>query len=342
MEIVNKYFKRKLGNDIPTKVINVEGGFAIFENGARCKVDTLLSDFEQSTSVIIQEQKINAPVNTELNPDTFFDAPLQDPGLLNQLEMLVKNPDLQLKRTIEDIPSVDLTENKIIGKVSMDGDVQPPASMMKNVQSNSAKDAFASRLEGNEGVNMNSNQNYPQANPKNEPAEYEVFNNVKLTDELEITIPITIKVPKAHKVDVLNDMFKTSFVEFLADREVSSILSDKKAFMGLIMDQLDEWLDTELGNKSRKKTKKKPTKKVSRLIKKNVIDIIVKPTVEASEIKIEIQPTTNGIPTEIKNDEDLEKIKAHVAYLLTLPESPKTEQDLLKFDEMAAIYLATK
>ena len=63
------------------------------------------------------------------------------------------------------------------------------------------------------------------ANPNiiQEPAEYKVFSNVKKTEELEISIPFNIKLPKAQKIDVLNDMFESSFIEFIAKKEVENL-----------------------------------------------------------------------------------------------------------------------
>lgn len=344
MEIVNKYFKRKLGVDAPAKITNVDGGFAIFENGARCKLDTLLSEFEQVQITQIQEQKIVNNNNVEIDPEAFFNTPLTDPSILNQLEELVKNPDMKIERTTQDMPSVDLTTNKVIGQSNNNGEPQPPASMMKNGQG--PKDMFAARLNGEEnpmGDQQPGNQYIPPV-VRTEPAEYEVFNNVKLTDELELTIPLTIRVPKAHKVDVLNDMFKTPFVEFLADREVSAILKNKKAFMDLIVEQLEGWLDDELDIKSKKGSKKKTGKKlVSRsIVEKKVTKKTVDKITEVKLVETKTSETPSGaIPTQINSQEDLEKIRTHVTNLYTLPESPKVDKEILMYEDMAALYIAS-
>jgi hypothetical protein len=88
--IINKNFKRKNTEFSDTFTVNsVENGFVLFTNGAKCKLETLQSDFEQIDNYTQQiSENLETQIN-EINPETFFDGGI-DINLLNTFENVSK------------------------------------------------------------------------------------------------------------------------------------------------------------------------------------------------------------------------------------------------------------
>lgn len=350
MEIVNKYFKRKNSTDESVKITNVDSGFAIFENGARCKLETLLNDFE--VVEILQEQKVTTKYS-EPDPNNFFDTPLKDDALLAKIGMIAEKPGIEFKPTIELKPSIDLTENKVISTNSN----QIEDRMQEQTQpqnTNPLVDRFSSSSESVHNNNTQRTNEVVYANPNSEPAEYKVFNNVKKTDELDILIPFTIKLPKAQKIDVLNDMFESSFIDYLANKEVDALLKDKKALVNIIIEQLTDWLDNELYGKGNKKSVKKKVAvgKKTPVVKKNKAKKSTE-TKEEKIDKIESVTTTDesfgrqvgmvivDVPTEIKSEDDLNRINAYIEELYAKEQTPDINAQIIVYEDIVALYMAS-
>lgn len=340
MEIVNKFFKRKGTNDSADKIINVESGFAIFNSGARCKLETLLSDFEIVEMIKEQTDSISL---LEPNPDTFFNV--NDSASEQFLQEFQKNPNIiTQKRSIEDKPSVDLTYNKVI--------TNPIKNDFENRLFENINEPYSENSVYN-GPNKNEeNSNYANPNIIQEPAEYKVFSNVKKTEELEISIPFNIKLPKAQKIDVLNDMFESSFIEFIAKKEVENLLKNPNQLISIIEEQLTDWLDITLYGK--KKVKKKPIKKIKSTPLTKIVSKESKLKENTETIKKQEQivaeddmfrkkgMVVNDVPGEITNDEQLKKVEEFVIKLNSNPSSLENDTMLVRYEDMIALYKTTK
>lgn len=250
MNFLNKTFKRinSTGDDT-FFTSNIDGEFVVFSNGARCKISTLLSEFEEITTMSINEE-------LEANPDTFFEPKTTlDPSLANQLQSLEQNPGaVQNSGRMNQSTSLDDDDNNRYEKISPGGNKQP--------QSN----GLASRLDSNE-TNSNSDSIKPNINA-NRPAEFDVYDNVKLSDEIEISVPFKIKLPRADKIDVLNDMFKTSFTGYLAKKYIQdNVINNSIKLQGLIQKGIEDWMEEELSNykPKRKKLSKAEIKKQEKI-----------------------------------------------------------------------------
>lgn len=210
MDIINKTYKRKDSNDNDIfTVSSIDNDFVLFDNNARCKLSTFISDFEEI------KPTINS-TNVELNPDTFFSGVNIDESLLEQLETLHKNPNIHIPPTQPISPE---TQNNIINN---------------NTQINSIKKPQENRL-----------------------PEWDVFDNVKLSEEIEILIPFKIKVPKAEKIDILNDMFKTTFTSYIAKKYINTnIINNSSNIQLLIQNGIENWIDSEINGNTKKITKK--------------------------------------------------------------------------------------
>jgi hypothetical protein len=242
--ILNKSYKRKNAPESDTFVVDkIDGDFVVFSNGARCKMDTLQNDFaEVGTHNSVNE-------NSAPNPDTFFNTPSVDETLLSQLETVVKNPNVSIN-------SSRLHESVSLDEPEDDNKQYEKVGPGKNNQSN----GFANRM-ADEPAQVNTQNTVSKSTRL---PEWDVFDNVKLTDEIEITVPFKIKLPRAEKIDVLNDMFKTSFTSYLAKKYIADNIVNNSAKLQLILQKsIEDWVETEIGvGKKRKPAKKSKAVKV--------------------------------------------------------------------------------
>ncbi len=341
MEItVNKTYKRRGTNDL-LKLVNVENGFAVFENNARCKIETLMSDFEEGNASPIYEN-INVPVfNTgPIDPEQFFAEPTAiDPKLFASLETAIKNPNAA-KRTIPDQPSRDLTDNKIIGKPVTqqqiaDPEFKIPPSMMpkKPIGVND----IANRLsEGPQNETIPPNDDYPE--PQASPEEI-MFNKVKKTELVEFTLPLKIKLPKARHIETLNDMFETSFVSHLAKQAIQDLINNPSKLKIELVAQMEKWLEDQYEEKpkDKKKGKKKDSKEETPL-KTTAIENVT--SIDTSKLILGDGQNKFGLPPDlpfdITNDEDLAKIQEHIKKLYD--SKPKNFEKIDHYENLVVIY----
>lgn len=249
--ILNKSYKRKNSIDSDTFTVNsIDGEFVVFSNGARCKLTTLLSDFEEINGHISESVTTSS---NDINPDTFFETPMstEDP-LLSQLESVATNPQQQ-------IHSERLRESRSLD----DGPVTPTHGL--NL--------------GNPSQNLNMDTpNDPnmtaqpvQFNEVRLP-EWDIFDRVKKSETIEIEVPFKIKLPRPEKIDALNDMFETSFVAYLAKQYIKDNIANNTTTLQItIKEAIETWMEEELYGKKKTIRKRKPTAKKSSQPKKEVV-----------------------------------------------------------------------
>lgn len=269
MDILNKSYKRKNSTDSDIFTVDkFDGEYVIFTNGARCMTVTLMTDFEEVSGTV------NENVNSEpaVNPETFFNTPIVDENLMQQMESIVKNPNTNIQPSAKMQESVSLNDdNRQYEKVSPGGN-----------------NNFANRLSTDENMPETSsveNNNQPKSNRL---PEWDVFDNVKLSEEIEILIPFKIKLPKAEKIDLLNDMFKTSFTAYLSKKYINdNIVKNSIKLQTTFQKSIEEWMDSELGSGTKKR---KPVRKG----KTSVVETVV----ETEDVQVKITEPVTAMPTE--------------------------------------------
>lgn len=257
MDILNKSYKRKGATDSDIFVSkSIDGDFVIFSNGARCKIDTLINDFEETASTNYNTE----PVELVPNADTFFSAKIsEDDSLLKQVEKLATDPNAVIEGSTKLQESVSLDDNRF-EKITPGGQKQPS-------QSNGLGD----RLSNNDDLQSPDYDSTPA--PVQRVPEHEVFDKVKLSEEIEITVPFKIRLPRADKLDLLNDMFNISFTAYLAKKYINdNIVNNSVKLQSMIKDAIESWMEDELSNGP-----KKPKGKESKKSKKSEPVIEVKP-----------------------------------------------------------------
>lgn len=327
--IVNKSYKRK-GTEEVLKLINIENGFAVFENNARCKIETLISEFEDGSTVSspILENNNFISNNGPIDPEAFFAEPTAiDPGLMGQLEMAIKNPQAKLQRTIQDKPSVDLTDQKVIGGRNEHTDRQPPASMMPKSQT-----GLSDRLSTSpENIQINTENNY--LDEQIISPEEAMFNKVKKTELVEFIIPLKIKLPKAKHIETFNDMFEVSFISHLAKQAIQDLLVNPSKLRQELVVQMEKWLNEQEEKPKKGKNKKviKPIPPETQIIKEGNNPIIN--VIGSIENNFGLHP---DLPYDITNDEDLKKIQEYIKQLYE--EKTKDFKQIDHYENLIMIY----
>lgn len=332
-DILNKEYKRKntIGSDIFVPMSIDENNFVIFANGAKCKMETFISDFELNTNTSINST--DTVLNESINPDTFFDAPsttVHDP-LLDQLEKVMKDPN-----SVQ--PSEKLMQSESLDHIGtgLENRIAEPATHGTPQVYNSPLDDLK-----------------PQS--KRLP-EYDVFDRVKKAEEIEINIPVIIKLPRPEKIDALNDMFETSFTSYLAKQFVDDyIIKNSKQIENQIQDQIEIWMESELyDNKPKRKVTKKPLKKTVNkstdalnLVPVQAMDF-PEPTVTLFETTTDVGDLlrNNGKPSKpwdgnlktlitITSEEQYNAVKKKYTYLI---ENDPQHADVERFEGLIELY----
>lgn len=281
-DILNKEYKRKntIGSDIFIPMSIDENNFVIFANGAKCKMETFMTDFELNSSVLNESTLSNS---LEINPDTFFDSPtttVHDP-LLDQLEKVMKDPNA----------------------------IQPSEKLMQSESLDHIGTGLENRI-AEPATHGNSNNipfNSPLADLK--PAkqrlpEYDVFDRVKKAEEIDINIPVSIKLPRPEKIDALNDMFETSFTSYLAKQFVEDyIINNSKLIEKQIQEQIEEWMESELyDNKPKRKPAKKTAKKSIPLKTTDALYLVETNALPTPDPLVSLIPENNDIGDLLRNN----------------------------------------
>lgn len=263
MEYSGKTYKRKdaVNSDTFTvdkieKYNNID--FVLFTNGAKCKLDTFKNDF-----MLADVNENNTTNNTTLDddvidPDKFFNSNVPD-HLLEQAEKVFTDPNAKFERSRKD--SVDVY--------------------------NGQKQEQQQQQIYNADTTEESKPIAQQRVVEDEPAEYKVFRRAKKSEYVEILIPFKVHLPKANKIDTLDDMFEESFVSFLAKQFINkSVVNNTSDIEKAIQQGIEQWMEIKLSS-SRKKAKQITVK-----------DIII------GEIKVPEKPvetTTEPSNTDLSN-----------------------------------------
>lgn len=250
-DIINKSYKRKNSENSDTFIVeSIENDFIIFSNGARCKINTLVTDFEE-----INYNDFQTEPELSLNPDTFFDSKITENNpLLEQLDNVIIN-------------KTEISSNRLQDSIDLDTKFNsaPPS------QANSLADRMSNSVQTPETkLHINDSPESPQIAPKSENRlpEWDVFDRVKRSTEIEVLIPIKIKLPHAQKIDALDDMFDSSFIMYLAKQYINdNIKNNTLPIQKLIQETIENWVEEEVYGKTKSVTTTKPKPKTTRTTK---------------------------------------------------------------------------
>lgn len=226
-DILHKTYQRIVSTSGDTFYASqLDGEFVIFSNGARIKLTTLLADFE--TVGAINETASNKSQNTEsqiLNPDTFFSSTAPLPEV----------------KTVEQAIAPTIAPSTIDGKPAF----------------NNSNELGGLKLNDDTPTNSIAiPQQQQQPQPSNRLPEWDSFDRVKKSEDVELNVTIKIKLPKARHIESINDMYETSFVAYLAKQYMADPMNIQKQ----IREAIEEWVEIEMNGG--KPVRKKSTKKV--------------------------------------------------------------------------------
>lgn len=251
MEINGKY-KRKgsVGTNvfIPTDMQEINNeNYVLFENGAKCKLSTFKNDFELIGNGENNTVNENNVIDDDgpIDPDAFFESGNIGHSLADQVDKIATDPNYvqNLQKGPSRQESRDLSQDK-----------QPPAHMMGD--NNAVNYDLNNRLTDDNQQNLQPNQQnlQPQINKTNRLPEHDIFDRVKANSELEIIIPFKLTIPKSQKIDTMDDMFESSFIEYLAEKYVNeNIVNNLDILKELINKGIEEWVEKDLESKRKKK-----------------------------------------------------------------------------------------
>jgi hypothetical protein len=216
------------------KIDSVEGEFILFENGMRCKENTLNSTFQEYMDP-------NIFFNVNKNSNVISNL------LSNQVSKLIEDGVLNTnnnQHNIEEIEDIE-TKEEII-KIPRD-------TQQTTILNSTIKNDY-------EPVILSSQNN--KVNP-----EISILNRVKRLIPIKFEISINELLPEREKMLMLNDMFETPMVDFLAEDILDKLLRSPE----LLLEQIKEKLFTYMNNKNTVKkttvtTKAKTTTKTKRKI----------------------------------------------------------------------------
>lgn len=336
MEIVGKQWQKDTLSEVFT-AIDIEGGFVKFSNGAQCKLETFINDFKEVKSSninesIINTQKINTNKTNDIDPDAFFNFAGDDNDpLMKQLEQIKQNPNIVLKPTVDIVPSIDRTDNKILSApVQQLNVLESRMQLLNNSLTDTQHTTSQNIMVAQKNVGLG------------RLPEWDMFDRSKKTINAKFQIPIDIMLPKASILETLNEMFETTCTSYLAKQYVDKILQNPKELVDKLTDDIEDWLSIQLTGKKKKKVVVKQTK--TSIKKKDVVNSIPASD-EVSEIDVLLNRNITfdlSIPLAINNDDDLLIVKNKIKELNDQPLTKDIEDKINGLQDMMILYTANK
>lgn len=305
-EILNKTYQRigsTSGDTFFTQ--QLDGEFVICSNGARIKLTTLLSEFQ-----LADGNGGSSSINESQS----------------QIGTANINPDTFFNTAG---PLAPITEKVREDSIPAGAKNPIPSIGGLNLQ--------------DEPTQPNEMTDEPQQQVSNRLPEWDMFDRIKKTEDVELSVTVSIKLPKARHIDAINDMYQTKFSAYLAKQ----YLSNPVDIQTQIREAIEEWMEIELNGGKRKKkvTGHKTIKPKKGKVKEKV-------TTLAQELKAQPQTNVNveagsaaalfGPQAAIDKDVtklgvivDDEQYQAAKNYFKNLPENHK---DYDRFESMISLW----
>lgn len=342
-------YKRKNAINSDAFIVSVvDGSYVSFTNGARCKLETLESDFELFDGSINESNNVNEE-NYQISVD---DAFIKGTGgvsdeLLNKLESVIKNPHSSTGTRRESIEAGKGNFGKVINDEANPNNNNTDKSGTLSTHIANPND-IANRLSDEPVINNTQrlpvNENVVQHKPSNRLPEWDVFDRVKKSEEITINLPIKIKLPYARKIDALNDMFESSFVAYLAKQYIDdNLVKQSKGIQVQLQKEIEAWMDSELRDTKKQKKQKKEDKVVKASPKNgdnkdagSNAAAVSDPVGDALRGK-QNQPKWDGnlgTLSIISSQEQLDAVKKRCEYLKDVERSSDLDKELDRLEDM--------
>ena len=259
MEILRgkSYIRKNAQNSDIFIIKNISHDFITFENSAQIKIATLQSDFEEYNPMnenrFITSVSENLMENSnELNPDTFFTTPTN--GEYVKTEESKVNQSVNLDLNPVDFIKQKQRENAITNKNVDVTQIPTPVQPIIQQQNNNNN---VSTQHNNEIINQPIIENNHRPQEIRLP-EWDMFDRMKKSIDVELLIPVKIKLPKAATIESMNDTFETSLTAYLAKEFIKNNIINGKSFQIQMQAAIEKWVETELDKTpvSKKKNKK--------------------------------------------------------------------------------------
>lgn len=234
MNIANKIFRNnRTGETI--KVIDSFEDIAVLENKQKINVKTLM-DTNQYTE--------------QIDPSDFFNTQTAYDGLVEKIKSIPTDnmvdesvtkqigSDPTFKPAIEESAVIQTTEEdekaELAKKYGAQMDNQNDAEKQKqafdkilNPEKNQSENTTTTRVEVNNQKQQEVNREYQQATvQKVEDPIISMFRNTKRNVNFNVSIDIENKIPRLDFIEMLEDSYEISIIDFLADEFTNKILND--------------------------------------------------------------------------------------------------------------------
>ena len=123
-----------------------------------------------------------------------------------------------------------------------------------------------------------------------------MFKRTKRNTDFKVTIDLNRKIPRLDTIEMLEDSYETSIIEYLAEEFTQQLLSNPNEIKNKIMDELQAMLEKHSGEERPKKSKKEE------LTTENLL-----PEKKSKKTKEKIEPEVideTPVVVEIKNEEE--------------------------------------
>lgn len=227
-DIINKSFIRKgIKGEQIRKVKNIDNDYIIFDDDARIKIENFMKQFEEV-----------------IDPDDFFSKGTKSLG--DRLDNIMQGK----------VADTEIS----IGESAVPDTYRPPVPTQKPVMPDVSKYHYENSEFPTEQETATSTEAsvrpVQHAQPiKQESPEISLFKKMKRNYKVNLLLKITELIPDPKNIQIMNNMFDMSVVDYLTNDIFMKIVGDPHDFKQLIKEQIEATI-----NKKPKKAKKPQAK----------------------------------------------------------------------------------
>lgn len=305
MDFLNKTFKNRVTGDIFT-IIDVYQNVAITSN--KEKINTAILTNEKlflpvkNNSEVLQ---VNDKSDDIVDPNSFLNEDKIYNTFANKIkEIPLDNLEYEESENIKQDYSdsaiiITDTEDEIeelkrkYGASSVDDSLRKQSdafSKILNDDNEEKTEIIIDRDKKDNNISENINNAETYNLPKVEDPIITMFKNVKRVVDFEFDLKIEGKIPRLDFIEMMEDSYEASIIDFIADNFVKDILSNPNLIREKIIEKIKEMVYKKEKQKEIKKPRQKRTTTQKKVTKK------VEPLTEGSE-KLNYKKTPNSSKT---------------------------------------------
>ena len=241
MKIIGKTYYKKNDRSIQLTVDSINNNIITFTNGARCKTQTLMNDFE------------------EINPDDFLN---QD----KQYESLAKET-----LHVSNVNQMPIMEQQPV--------IMAPQQMLNNGQPIYNPTVYQAPIENiptenNTPIITNNSAGQQIVYQQADTTEEAFFKKMKKQIAHTFDISIEELLPKREQLNMVNDMFEVSASDFFAKAIVEKMFLDKANLILKVREQIETYINGEPIKTKKKNDNKRSTNTSYNNNKEETSDIV--------------------------------------------------------------------